>query len=88
MSLVRTLNQKYNISADLFFLRLHETPHLDAKKLEGYTPYLKAIDKAIDDLDKYDRDGGYGDMAQNFENAERERITKRLYALIKKDLKK
>lgn len=56
-------------------------------KLKGYIPLLKAIDTAIDALDKYDRADGYGDMAQNFEDACRERETKRLYELIKADLK-
>lgn len=60
----------------------------ERKKLEGYKPYLKAIDKAVDALEKYDRnDGYYGDMAQNFEDATRDRLTKRLYKLINDDIK-
>jgi len=58
----------------------------DFLKLKGYLAHLKTINLAIDALDKFDRDGGYGDMAKNFEDADGNRITKRLYDLVRNDM--
>lgn len=62
----------------------------EVTRLKGYLPLLKDIDRAIDRLEEYDRDFNrscYGDMAQNFENAERERLTVRLRKMIKQAIK-
>ena len=59
---------------------------LSKTKLLGYRKHLNAIEDAIEALDKYDRSGGYGDMAQNFESAERVRFTEILLKMIGEDL--
>lgn len=60
----------------------------ELKHLQEYIVLLKRIDQAIDALDKHDRNGGYGDMAQNFETIERERVTKDLFRIVENDIAK
>jgi hypothetical protein len=55
---------------------------LSRSKLLGYRKYIHAIEDAVEALDKYDRAGGYGDMAQNFETSDRSRITTELLKMI------
>lgn len=76
------------ILAEIEALERKAFHNMSRAKLEGYKPLLKQIDKAIDALDRYDREGGYGDMAQNFEDVDRERHTHRLYKMIEQDLRK
>jgi hypothetical protein len=58
---------------------------LSKKKILGYLPLLNKIEDAIEALDKYDRKGGYGDMAENFETPDRERVVEILIKMVGKD---
>ena len=61
----------------------------EEKRLQGYIPLLKNIQKAVDALDKFDRKPGspFGDMAQNFEDSSRLPLTKQLIDSVNSDIK-
>ena len=58
----------------------------DLTKLMGYLPILEKIKQSIEELENYDRDDGFGDMAQNFENSDRESLVEILISDIREEI--